>query len=113
MVGANVSSRLRGEPAFGHPLSLSAHHALLELGQDSAVGKKSHLSPDKGYHRLCTGFQRLEAFNRVWKRQPPNGVSLAYITALLKAFMGVKDEAPALPDNSAPPAFTQIPDFED
>ena len=53
--------------------------------------------------------QRLEVFMRVWKDAPPPNVGLARVTALLKAFMGVKDPTPPGPA----PEFASLPEVED
>lgn len=44
-------------------------------------------------------FQKLEAFGRMWKKNPPPHVSSSQIAAMLKSFFGVKekDTVPAAP----------------
>lgn len=57
--------------------------------------------------------QRLEAFGKVWKHSPPQHVSLARITMLLKAFMGVKDDDTGSPDKAAAERLMNMPDIEE
>ena len=57
--------------------------------------------------------QRLDAFGKVWKNAPPPHVSLARITHLLKAFMGVKDDASGSSDRSAAEQLMNMPDIEE
>ena len=55
--------------------------------------------------------QRLEAFGKVWQHSPPQHVSLARITMLLKAFMGAKDKESV--DEEAANRLMNLPETEE
>jgi hypothetical protein len=57
--------------------------------------------------------QRLDAFGKVWKDSPPQHVSLARITKLLKAFMGVKETDSSSPDIQAAEHLMNLPEIEE
>lgn len=57
--------------------------------------------------------QRLDAMQRLWKKCPPPHVNLSMITALLKAFMGVKDEVQLPKGPAKMPEFVNLPEIEE
>lgn len=58
-------------------------------------------------------FQKLEAFCRIWEKNPPLHVSSAQIATMMKAYFGVGDKDTG--DSRAPamPGFLTQPDIED
>jgi hypothetical protein len=60
-------------------------------------------------------FQKLEAFGRMWKKNPPPHISVAQVSAMLKAFFGVKDKEIDRGNVPEPilPGFMTQPDMEE
>jgi hypothetical protein len=59
-------------------------------------------------------FQKLEAFARMWKKNPPPHVSLGQINQIIKAWLGVKGkDDPAEKREPILPGFMTQPDIEE
>ena len=56
--------------------------------------------------------QRLDVFNRLWKKTPPQHMSLAKLAFMVQKFLGFKDISQA-PEDNKPAEFTTLPDIEE
>jgi len=54
--------------------------------------------------------RRLEVMNRLWKDCPPPNISLAKVSAMIAAFLGIESVRSAPKE---PPALLNMPDFEE
>jgi hypothetical protein len=60
-------------------------------------------------------FQKLEAFGRMWRKNPPPHISLGQLNSMMKSYFGVEDKSPE-PGKAAEgilPGFMTQPDFEE
>jgi hypothetical protein len=59
-------------------------------------------------------FQKLEAFGRMWKKNPPPHISLSHLSSMMKSYFGIEDKA-VDQRKSEPilPGFMTQPDIEE